>query len=56
MINVLLIITIALLAVMVYTILIMVKTGRIRAKGAKKRRRILLPFIYKKKSSKMAMG
>ena len=29
---------------------LMVKTGRVKAKGAKKRRKKLLPFIYKKKN------
>ena len=35
--------------VMLFTIYKMVSTGRKRAKGAKKRRKAVLPFIYKKK-------
>ena len=41
--------TVVLLAVMLYTIYKMASTGRKRAKGAKKRRKALLPFLYRKK-------
>jgi hypothetical protein len=34
---------------MIFIIARMVRTGRIRAKGAKKRRKRLLPMVYKKK-------
>ncbi|MCC7051017.1 MAG: hypothetical protein IT239_04480 [Bacteroidia bacterium] len=47
--NSLLILTIALLAIMSYVIYKMVTTGKVKAKGAKKRRRNILPFFYKKK-------
>jgi hypothetical protein len=36
-------------AAMLTTIVRMVSTGKIRAKGAKKRRKRLLPMVYKKK-------
>lgn len=41
--------TVLLLGVMLFTIYKMVESGRKKAKGAKKRRKVLLPFIYKKK-------
>ncbi len=49
MLNFALILTAVLLGVMFYTIYRMVSTGKIKAKGAKKRRRALFPIFYKKK-------
>jgi hypothetical protein len=55
MLNSLIAVTVLFLLAMLYTIYRMVSTGKIKAKGAKKRRRNILPFFYKKKNT-MVLG
>ncbi len=50
MLNSLIAVTVLFLMAMLYIIYRMVSTGKIRAKGAKKRRKNMLPFFYKKRS------
>lgn len=56
MLNSLIVVTVLFLIAMLYTIYRMVSTGKVKAKGAKKRRRNILPFFYKKKNDVMMVG